>query len=336
MDPYAVGSSGMHVLHVAFNPVSSAWEIDVAVSKSSDEAVLALYLPRASTAADGFYTAQFNSTFLPASFPCSTADTTSKAATTCCLADFVALYHVVSAFTFQASPQCVSPYSSPPLLNHSSEVTGTFGPDMPATGAVLLPPTAGQDERVSVVRISVGATDLRSAASRFSGQAGVSETIESFVGLAQFVPVPGSRIIDSSAMQVRLSIFKSDYFTVASSATVAQTFLRYINIRANEVIDASDPTASARSQYAAVSFALSDAFSPNANTGVIPAASIRVGLGATFAAVSWTTPCQRSLSSDFTARLSQACGPSVEMCAPAASLADRFDPPLPNSHISPS
>ena len=75
-----------------------------------------------------------------------------------------------------------------------------------------------------------------------------------------------------------------------------------------------------------MSFALNDAFTPNANTGLIPASSVRVGIGASKATANWTSSCARSVAADFTARLMQACGPATAMCMPGAavSLADRF------------
>ena len=302
-----------------------AWVFDVILSKSSPDAVVALFLPRVQSSQDGYYTGQFNSTFLPSSFPCSIADVSARAATTCCLTDFVSHYHVAAAFTVANSSGevCASPYAAPPALIASDSVLGGFGGDMPSSGALALTPAPGQPVWVSAVRITVGRADLRSVASRFSGQAGVSEALDFFVGLAQFVPVPGSRILDSSVSQIALSLVESDYFTVSASGTGASTFLSYINVRVNDVADDADPAW--RSQYAAVSFALSDDFWPNAATGLIPAASVRVGIGASEASANWTSPCEQPVSPQFAARLLQPCGPAVPMCAssPIASLTDR-------------
>ncbi len=324
MDPFSVGASGLRVIQASFNLTASSWVIEVAFSMSSPDAVAALYLPRAQIGPDGYYTAQFNSTFQPAGFPCSTADVSARAATTCCLLDFVGRYHVATSFAVNSSSAaCASPYSNPPALIASNSVSGAFGSDMPSSWAVALPPAPGQPVWVSAVRIMVGRADLRSAASRFSGQAGVAEALDAFVGLAQFVPVPGSRILDSSASQIALSLVKSDYFTVSTSGTAAHTFLSYIRVRVNEVLDSADPTQ--RSQYAAVSFALNDDFWPNTATGLIPTTSVRVGVGASKASVNWTSSCARGVSPQFSTRLSQPCGPAVAMCmsSPAISLADR-------------
>jgi hypothetical protein len=140
------------------------------------------------------------------------------------------------------------------------------------------------------------------------------------------VPVPGSRILDASASQIALSLVKSDYFTVAVAASAAHTFLSYISVRAHEVLDAADPAQ--RSQYAVVSFALNADFQPNAATGLIPAASVRVGVGASQTTANWTSPCQRALAPQFSARLAQPCGPAVAMCmpSPAIGLVDRCAP----------
>jgi hypothetical protein len=323
--PYSVGASGLELIQVSFNLTASAWILDVAVSKSAPDAVFALYLPRTQTGPDGYYTMLFNSTFLPAGFPCSTSDVSARAATTCCLPDFVSRYHVAAAFAVANSSGavCASPFAAPPRLIANDSVSGGFGGDMPSSWAAALPPALGQPAWVSAVRITVGRADLRSAASRFSGQAGVSEAMDTFVGLAQFVPVPGSRILDSSASQIALSLAKSDYFTVSTSGTSAQTFLSYINVRVNEVLNAADPAQ--RSQYVAVSFALNDNFTPNAATGLIPTASVRVGVGASKASANWTSSCDRAISPQFEARLSQPCGPAVVMCTPgpAISLTDR-------------
>ena len=129
-----------------------------------------------------------------------------------------------------------------------------------------------------------------------------------------------------AAVQVRLSLYNSDYFTVASVGTDANTFLSYIDVRANEVLGTADPTQ--RSQYAAVSFALNDAFTPNAITGLVPLTSVRVGFGLTRADATWSSPCEAPVSTQFASMLAQSCGPAVNMCtpSPAVSLADRCEP----------
>ncbi len=91
--------------------------------------------------------------------------------------------------------------------------------------------------------------------------------------------------------------------------------------REQQVLDAANPTK--RSQYAAVSFALSDTFI--ANNNLVPPTSVRVGIGASRNTANWTTPCQQPLAADYAARIAQGCGPSVAFCAPspALTLADR-------------
>ena len=105
-----------------------------------------------------------------------------------------------------------------------------------------------------------------------------------------------------------------------AAGTEANTFLSYINVRANEVLNPLDE--SQRAQYAAVSFALNDNFAPNTGTGLVPAASVRVGVGASPAGVAWTTSCQQPVSAQFAALISQPCGPSVPMCL-ASNISDR-------------
>ena len=202
---YDVGASGLMLIQASYNLTASAWVFDVAFSKTSPDAVVALYLPRAQAGSDGYYTALFNSTFFPAGFPCSAADLSARAATTCCLPDFIGRYHVAAAFSVANSSgaACASPYATPPPLIAADSVAGSFGGDMPSSRAEALPPAAGQPAWVSAVRITVGRADLRARASRpTAGQAGAGDALDSFVGLAQFMPVPGLRVLDSSASQV--------------------------------------------------------------------------------------------------------------------------------------
>jgi hypothetical protein len=124
---------------------------------------------------------------------------------------------------------------------------------------------------------------------------------------------------------VRLSLERSDYFAVSTAGTVAQTFLSYISVRVSEVIDAADPAGSA-AQYASLSFALNDAFSPNPAIGVVPPASVRAGRGTTRADALMSAVCIAPPPPGFAALLAQPCGPRVATCvpSPAATLADRF------------
>ena len=89
-----------------------------------------------------------------------------------------------------------------------------------------------------------------------------------------------------------------------------------------QVLDATNPAL--RSQYAAVSFALSDAYSPNPATGLIPQASIRVSAAPLprNTAAAWSTPCTGPMPTAYATRLSQSCGPAVSMCGPTAAAAN--------------
>ncbi len=60
---YAVGAGSLELLQASFNRTASAWAMDVAFSKSSPDAVVALYLPRAQARPNGYFTAQYNSSF---------------------------------------------------------------------------------------------------------------------------------------------------------------------------------------------------------------------------------------------------------------------------------
>jgi hypothetical protein len=82
---------------------------------------------------------------------------------------------------------------------------GSFSADMPGSRVALLPTPVGSPAGLQLARLTVSSADLRLSASRFSGQATVSETLDTFVGLATFTAVPGSRILDSTATQVLLS-----------------------------------------------------------------------------------------------------------------------------------
>ena len=98
------------------------------------------------------------------------------------------------------------------------------------------------------------------------------------------------------------------------------TFLSYIDVKANEVLDAADN--SQRAQYVSVSFALNGEFTANTGTGLIPKTSIMVGAGSSSAEVSWVSSCVESISTQFLALIAQPCGPSLSMCL-ASNISDR-------------
>ena len=74
------------------------WVIDIAYSKTSPSAKVALYLPLVRTDSNGIYSEAFNQSYFLNKFPCKITNLSSKAATTCCLQDFVSQYHVISSF----------------------------------------------------------------------------------------------------------------------------------------------------------------------------------------------------------------------------------------------
>ena len=313
---------GLQILQAYFNMSClsrGCWVIDTVYSKTSPSAKIALYLPRVQKTSAGVYAEAFNQSYFLNKFPCSIANLSSKAATTCCLQDFVGQYHVISSFAV-TSAECDP--ASPNALTQSDSVVGYFS-DMVISMVVELPPTNGQSTMVSRARLLLDGDELRSVASTLSGAIGVEEKLDLFVGLAQFVPT-SSRILDSSASQVRLSLTKSKHLTVSTFGSNAYTFLSYISVHVHEVLDATDPTK--RSQYAAVSFVLNDQYSPNLNTELIPLASVLVGYGKSEGQATWTQACTQVVSAEFAVRLAQTCGPAVKMCTaiPAMDLADRF------------
>jgi hypothetical protein len=320
---YPTGATGLKLIQAVYNVTAASWQIDLAYSKGSQDTVAVLYLPRATRDAGGLYTAQFNASFQPGNFPCRTSDLAQKAATTCCLNDFAVGYRAISTLTLPGGLECTPPYAAPPPLTTSDAVYGQFGPDMPKSFATALLAATGQTAGVGLVRVSLDSAELRTSASAFSGAVGADELFSTFVGLAMLTPT-GGRVLDASAQQVLLSLSKSDYFTVAASGTNAYTFLSYVNVRVHEVLDGLDPAG--RSQYAAVSFVLGAGFTPNADTGLVPAASVRVGMGPTKSQAAWASACRAPVPAAFSARMAQSCGPAVGMCglSPAFSLADRF------------
>ena len=201
--PYSVGAKGLQLVQANFNRSALAWTIDVAFADPPSGSVPVLFLPRVQRTADGRYAPAFEASFHPSNFPCSPANATARAATTCCLADFIAQYHVVASLPAPDADQCAGPHRAPPALTVSGAIFGGFGGDMPASGVAALPPAPGQPAGVSVARISVGDADMRSAASKFTQRPGGSELLESFLGMAHFTPVPGGRVLDTSVAQVR-------------------------------------------------------------------------------------------------------------------------------------
>ena len=358
MGAYSVGASGFEVTSASYSSEASSWIIDVAYSRNSLSTVLAFFIPRSQIDTNGFYTAQFNSTFRGANFPCSLADLSAAAATTCCLPDFFARYRVPNNYTLVTGGGCTSPYANPPPLTMQDALSGGFGADMPASGVAALPTPTSSPPDVKWARFTLALSDVWPAASTAatSGPDGASQTFTTFVGLAQFAAVPGSRILDSSSTQIQLNLVYSDYYQVISplpcsvppkytvmrltrrlpqvtfaAGTEANTFLSYINVRANEVVLASAgdrSQESQRAQYASVSFALNENFAPNTGTGLVPKTSVQVGVGNVKTGVTWVHSCEQPVSEQFATLISQPCGPSVPMCS-ASDISDRFLPSVP-------
>jgi hypothetical protein len=76
-DPYSLGTGGMQILQAYFNISClshGCWVIDIAYSKTSPSAKIALYLPRVQTDSDGVYSETFNQSYFLNKFPCSTTN----------------------------------------------------------------------------------------------------------------------------------------------------------------------------------------------------------------------------------------------------------------------
>ena len=207
MGIYSPGASGFQVLNAVYNSSASAFIVDVAYSRNSDSSVLAFFIPRSQTA-------QFNNTFRGANFPCSLADLSSGAATTCCLTNFLAHYHVPTNFNFVPGANCTSPYKYPPPLRMQDAISGDFGAEMPSSGVTAIPMQMGSwPPGISMVRFSLAYADLWAASSMTTELTG-SQTFKTFVGLARFATVPGSKILDSSSSQVQMNLIYSEYYQV--------------------------------------------------------------------------------------------------------------------------
>ena len=209
---YSVGASGFKVKSASYSRDASAWIIDVDYSKNSNN-VLAFFIPRSQVDKSGIYTAEFNSTFSGVNFPCSLTDLSAAAATTCCLTNFLAHYRVPTNYTLPQDPACTSPYANPSPLILQDAISGGFGADMPASGVTALPTSV--DSSVSRARFTLALSDVWTSASKVtSSPDGESKTFTTFVGMAQFAAVPGSRILDSASTQTQLTLVYSDYYQV--------------------------------------------------------------------------------------------------------------------------
>ena len=240
-DPYALVGGGMQLRQAIFNAsclLHGCWTVDVAYTKSTlAGSVVVLYLPRAEVGPDGLYTAAFNATFLPGAFPCRiiAAD---ASATTCCLSDFAARYRAIASFRVPPPNASCDAHAPPPLTQTADALYGAFA-GLNVSDAI--PDVAGL-----VVRLRLDHGELRAAASAATWD-GTQERLELFVGLAQFAPT-GSRILAAVTSQTRLTLTKSDAFTVSAFGAQANTFLSFIDARVYSVLNAT--------QFAAVRFTL--------------------------------------------------------------------------------
>ena len=284
---------------------------------SAADATVALYLPKAQKDANGYYTAEFNNTFYASNFPCQTQNLTSSAATTCCLLSFKAQYNVLSTFGNKMPDTCnpIQPFlfSSRSFSDAVLGATGAF-PDLNNSEVIVLP--TGSNVNATYARIRLDHNDVRNYASKFSGNIGGDETMELFVGLAEFAqPSSTSTILDSSTSQIKVTLSKTDYWIATTYASASNTFLNYIKVRVYEVHDAT--TASGTSQYAMITFAVNSGYVANTNTGLIPNASIRVGFttSSSPSTVTYVHTCSNiTIPSDYNTRLQQECSAKPTIC----------------------
>jgi hypothetical protein len=321
--------SGFKVTDTIFNLGLDAWVITVFGTRSAPDSNIAFALPRSQTELNGEYSANFSRTFDFSNFPCRSADGTamSGAATTCCLTELNSLYHVSATFSVPVSEGQQCSYLKPPQLTKTSLAFPEYFGGMPGTRIVQLAPGPDHSPGVFHAKIYISRTDLRDLASRFSGSEEVYEQFDFFVIFAEFYQVPGSNILDSVSQQVRIPLTRSGYFTVFVSGGVDTTFLNYIRVTANEVVDNIDSTKT--SQYITAAFGLKDNYSADPITGLVPALSIQMGtsFSESSATVVWSNPCMQQLSQEYMSRLFQpGCGPNVTICFPY--LKERLGPPL--------
>jgi hypothetical protein len=206
-------------------------------------------------------------------------------------------------------------------------------------------------------RIYVDEIEMRSKAGMLTGEPSVEYQIETFIGLAEFRPT-NTHILDVATKQIKVTLDKTNFFTVSTVAENDYTFLAYVNLRLVEVYnedtvrqefgdaleDRTSRTSSAgAAQYLQVTFTLnSPNFQPDTwETGspkIIPLNSVRIGKGTFFeeddmhhACVEFTAPTagnsvftsQQDVS-DFQDLIAQDCAPNTNMCANPTSIPDSF------------
>jgi len=262
-------------------------------------------------------------TYLPANFPCRSFDYEPDnqnpmpiEITACCLPEFYRKYRVLGDPDTDPAggesgppyPYMCDPISEVPqyvqyadrvdlakdrYLMPNSYVSGDFDFDGIAGGMGRMVDTQLLDPFVNQWRatLMIDEKELRNKAGILQGTVGVSHTIDTFIGLAEFKPT-GQQVLDSFTKQTNIHLEKTDIMTASTHGENDYTFLRYINLRLIEVLNedvtySDDETASAFSRtlrfeaahYLQVSFTMGPQYRPKAEMDLIPLDSIRVGYG---------------------------------------------------------
>ena len=257
-----------------------------------------LYLPRSET-----YDYKKN----PFNFPCDPHGTTP---TECCLLDFAAQYHIISSFTTPTA--CGSDTNASSPWYTSTNIFGRFaGTDMPLSQVV---PTFLNNSASGLLMLDW--QELRENAASFTGNLGLVEVVDTFIGLARFTPT-NSKFIGSAVEQIALSLTKSDTLISASWGILSTTVFKFANVNLYEVLQTNVPNIS--SQYASISFAINPAYSPKStndsvNDGPVPPASIRIRINNG----PWIQVCKASHQGPYNTRINQqpcSPGPKLKVCS---------------------
>mmetsp|Transcript_8825 Transcript_8825/g.14171 ORF Transcript_8825/g.14171 Transcript_8825/m.14171 type:complete len:1413 (-) Transcript_8825:110-4348(-) len=171
------------------------------------------------------------------------------------------------------------------------------------------------DLGVHTATIWMDEIEMREMAGMLSGTVNFEYTVETFVGLANFVPRASVDVLEASAAQRPITMTKTDFFFVATHGENDYTFLSYVNLRLIEIYDTTTdenqiltndgtgqaPTTAQMSSagaanYLQVTFVIdSDKYEPfqtpignpadgvfapeDYDSGLIPMTSVRVGQG---------------------------------------------------------
>eukprot|EP00287_Rhodomonas_sp_CCMP768_P015613 CAMPEP_0196757754 /NCGR_PEP_ID=MMETSP1091-20130531/103827_1 /TAXON_ID=302021 /ORGANISM="Rhodomonas sp., Strain CCMP768" /LENGTH=1517 /DNA_ID=CAMNT_0042106539 /DNA_START=95 /DNA_END=4648 /DNA_ORIENTATION=- len=206
-------------------------------------------------------------------------------------------------------------------------------------------------------RVYVDELEMRSKAGKLTGEPAVEYTVETFIGLAEFRPT-NTFILDVATKQIKVTLEKTNYFSVSVIAENDITFLSYVNMRLVDVYNAdtelqetgselTDRTyrtnSSVSAQYLQMTFTLDDErYQPDSleeeEPKIIPLDSVRVSKGDFLsedemhhACMEWNDPSAsgnqvftQAMYDTFFTRINQDCAPRSSMCANPTSIPDQF------------